>query len=148
MLCEAEGVVTVTDGRVTQADAWTFARPLRDRDVFLDFAGRKPVFASPRHARDTDLRLHCDPTGRPLGFAWGARSGTTLAFLSRAFEPDAPVANDAAATRPVSPLAELARQAYLSPGAVMRADETDRLPDEPSDWSETWAGVTVWRNGL
>ena len=145
MLCEATGVVTVTDGRAAQTDAWTFARPLRDRDVSLAFAGRKPVFASPRHARDAGLRLHCDPTGRPLGFAWRARSGTTLAFLSRHFEPARLIPDNPGATRPLSPLGELVREGYLSPGDSVLANKTDRLTGYAADWSETWPGVIVLR---
>ena len=145
MLGQATGVVTVNDANVAQADAWSFARPLRDRDVFLDFAGRKPVFASPRHARDNDLRLHCDPSGRTRGFAWRARSGSTLAFLARTFEPAAPLAANPTDTRPLSPLGELVRQAYLSRGDLVLAHTNDRLPGDAPDWLETWPGVTVRR---
>lgn len=145
MLRVAHGVVRVAGDRAAQNDLWTYLRPLRSREVSVNWESGKPVFGSERHASETDLTLRCAASGRPLGYTWPANSGTTLAFLSRAFNPGAPPPGVPASGPPSSTMGELVRQAYLSPGDVIREDAGDKASAADVGWSNVWPAVTIRR---
>ena len=147
MVCQVDTAVEIVDAGATQADRWTYYRPLRRRDVTVEWPwATKPVFASARHARETDLRLHVGAAGRPAHFTWRAGPGTTLAFLNRGFSPPTGSTAAAAESAPLSPTRELALQSYLTPGDVILADPADGAAvDDDAGWLVRWPCVTVRR---
>ena len=149
LMCEVITTVSVMSGSGTQDDHWTYLRPLRRREVGVDWAWRsKPVFASARHVRETDLILHVGAAGRPFRFTWRAEPGTTLAFLNRSFSPYVGTNIPPAARTPLTPTRELASSSYLGPGDVVLAESGDFAPpDDPDDWWVTWPPVTIRRGG-
>ena len=145
MLRTASGMIAVETAGPAQHDRWDYLRPLRSRELSRPWdQGHTPVFASAAHLLGTDLHLRCGPAGRPLDWTWRASAGTTLAFRSRGFHTAAPTPAPPAHGPPPSPMAELARQAYLSPGDVILQDPGDRGPRD-DDWYEVWPTVTIRR---
>ena len=143
---EAVSGVTVRDERTTQRDRWTYARPLRSGDVWLEWDRYgKPVFASPRHFRGADLELRCAAGGRPLGYSWRAGAHTTLAFLSRGPGPPSPPYDPAQWAASTSPLRDFARQGYAGSGDAVLGDPTVEMPPPDADRVEHWPDVVVVR---
>ena len=145
MLREARGLVAVAGDRASQNDLWTYLRPLRSRDVSVEWQSGKPVFASARHARETDLTLRCVASARPLGYTWRADAGTTMAFVSRAFNAGAPPPGLPASRTPSTPMGELVRRAYLSPNDVILEARGGEPASADVDWSEVWPAVAIRR---
>ena len=145
MVCEVRTSVEVVGAAGTQIDHWTYLRPLPRREVILNWSpGSKPVYASARHVRETDLTLHIGPTGRPSRFTWRAEAGRTLAFLDRSFNPYANTLLPAATHPPLTPTRELGA-IYLGPGDVILDDPGDFAPRDDLDWSIAWPPVTIRR---
>jgi hypothetical protein len=137
--------VVVEAGHV-RYDRWDYLRPLRSREVSTPSLGRrKPVFASARHLRETDLRLNCAASGRPLDFNWPGEAGTTVAFLIRSVDPNPASAVVTPRTPVTSPLLELVRQGYLSEGDEVAGEIRPDEPRADEAWSQTWPSVLIRR---
>jgi hypothetical protein len=150
MLSELGTGIIVTGPDGGQRDLWTYYRPLRRRGVSVTI-GRgfrfsdKPVFASTRHLRQTDLRLHVGASGRPTRFTWNADAGTTLALLHRSFFTGVGGSPGPTRSPPLSPARELAVRGYLRPADVLSEDPTQPDPEPDAAWSMRWPTVTVQR---
>jgi hypothetical protein len=136
-------VVVIGPSDFAQVDEWTYVKALRRQAATQPWTGdfMRPVLVSPRHAARVDLRLHCDAAG-PRRFTWRAEPGAPMAFLSRT------VARDVSTLEPAdapSPLRDLARRAYLSPGDTLGEDVWLAPSAEPSAWDQTWPSVVVRR---
>lgn len=146
MAWEALASVTISGDSQQQGDHWTYVRPFRARNVAIDWLRpRKPVFASARHLRETNLRLHVSSHGRPMRFTWPAKTGTTLAFLARAFYPVSVGAGAAPGHLPPSPTRELVLENYLAPGDVVLDTSGDDSSRASAQWVEKWPHVFVRR---
>jgi hypothetical protein len=107
--------------------------------------GQKPVFASARHLRETDLTLHVGASGRPFRFTWDAKPQSTLALLNRSFGTHSGRLLPAA-TRPLlTPTGQLARSGYVGPGDTILEEPGDFLPSDDADWATSWPPVTIRR---
>jgi hypothetical protein len=126
-----------------QSDEWTVVKSFSSRQEAVQDAVQslaRPVLVSPRHAELAKLRLYCGTRG-PVQFEWRAEPGAPLIFLTRtvtasAREHDGP-ANEA------SPLRDLARQAYLSPGGRIEGEVWYQFNYPPGEWDEEWPSVVV-----
>lgn len=146
MVCEISTGVSIVSNAGSQYDHWTYLRPLRRRQVVDDWRGKpKPVFASARHLRETDLTLHVGASGRPFRFTWNAPARGTVAFLNRSFGTYPGPVFRAATRPPLTPTGELAKSSYLGPGDTVLDDPSDRLPPDDSDWLVAWPPVTIRR---
>lgn len=146
MVSEVTARVSISGIAGTQTDAWTYVRALRPREVVVDWSWRqKPVFASARHLRETDVRLDVGASGRPLRMTWRAAPGTTLAFLRRGFDPTGADADSASPAPPRSPTRELVLQSYLAPGDVVLDDGGVHSLSDDADWTVSWPSVTLRR---
>jgi hypothetical protein len=145
LVCEATTGVTVAGASGTQLDRWHYLRPLRRREVSVDWTlSSKPIFASPRHQRESDVRLEVGSDGRPVGFVWTAAPGTTMAFLTRAFDSTPGRPGPAARALPMSPARELVLDNYLQPGDVLLDDGPEPGPSA-DDWSVVWPPIALYR---
>ena len=149
MVCALNTGITVTGLGADQSDRWTYYRPLRRREVTVDWPMRrfaeKPVFASARHLRQADLLLHVAASGRPARITWNAKPGTTLAVVRRSFWPASYGYSKTLSPAAPSPAREFAATCYAAPGDTLEQDPTILVPGPDADFSAEWPTVTVRR---
>jgi hypothetical protein len=144
----AMGSVEVTRGRNVRSDSWVYVRPLRARPMGRAWlTSQKPVFFSATQPRDIDLRLNCNASGRPTGFAWRGEPGQTLAFLVRWTDvmpgPTSGPVHVAPVLPVTSPMLALVREGYLSADAMIVGQIGSGEPAAEEAWAEPWPSVHV-----
>jgi hypothetical protein len=124
--------------QLAQRDAWLYQRGRRDGPCTVPWtSSTHPMLTDSAQAAAHALRLMVAPDGR-LQFVYRATPGTTLAFMRRVTTPlAARVRTSAPRSLGHSPMAELARAAYLAPGV--------RAVGESAGPPQRWPSVVLSR---
>ena len=124
----AGGDIKVSGLTLAQSDGWLYARAREQTSHRVPWSGSThPVFPSELELQKTDLALTVSGQGT-LGFDYTALPAHTLAFVHREVYPDPPPPTRLPMR---SPMAELAKAAYLSAGVHL----TGEVPAGPGRWA-------------
>jgi hypothetical protein len=137
----AGGDILVADAaeQLAQRDAWLYQRShASGQDCIVPFTGpTHPLLTDPAQASAATLRLHVTSDGH-LQFVYRTTAAGTLAFMRR---DTTPLASHLRETPPRtladSPMAELARQVYLTPGV--------RVIGEAPGPAQRWPSIVLGR---
>jgi hypothetical protein len=129
---QAGGDVLVADDHLLQRDSWVYQRAKANKAINVPWTGStRPIFASSTGLASSNLRLIVSSEDQ-LGFEYDGIRGHCLAFMRRQVLPQE---LPALSTGRRSPMQDLARSVYLSPGFKV-IGETD------ADVGR-WPGVVV-----